>query len=164
MSEYEAQAPAAVPGAETRTVNRSSIIISHIYASCNFHPKPCGSTSKHYSLSMPGASPSPTGSNAAALTGARNLQERLHNLLTKLSKTIEVIKDWKESDGDDASIHHKTTTKLISSIMDVIVSLESVEGVVKADNTLRKSLQDCAVPINLLDLLDHGNGLNPGKQ
>lgn len=47
--------------------------------------------------------------------------------------------------------------------MDVIRSLEDAEKVIQADSALRKSLQDCAVPINLLDLLDHGNGLNPGK-
>ena len=102
-------------------------------------------------------------STTTASAGARALQDRLHNLLTKLSKTIEVIKGWPASDGHDASIHHKTTTSLIASIMDVIGSLESVEDVVKADTALRKTLQDCAVPINLLDLLDHGNGLNPGE-
>ena len=105
--------------------------------------------------------PSPT-SGGPNLAGAKNLQERLHQLLTRLSSTIDLIKNWPESDGDDASIHMKTTTKLISSILEVIVALQRVEGVVKSDNILRKSLQDCPVPINLLDLLDHGNGLNPG--
>jgi hypothetical protein len=94
--------------------------------------------------------------------GAKNLQERLHQLLTRLSSTIELIKNWPES-GDDASIHVGTTTKLISAILELIVALQRVEGVVKADGDLRKALQDCPIPIDLLDLLDHGNGLNPGK-
>jgi hypothetical protein len=111
---------------------------------------------------MSGSTPSPTGSSGASAAGAKSLQERLHQLLTRLSSTIELIKNWPESDGDDASIHVETTSKLISQVWEVIVALQRVEGVVKADAALRKSLQDCPVPINLLDLLDHGNGLNPG--
>lgn len=97
----------------------------------------------------------------AMLPGAKNLQEKLHQLLSKLSATIELIKTWPESDGDDASIHVQTTTKLIAAILEIIGGVKDVEGVVKADNDLRKSLQGCPVPINLLDLLDHGGGLNP---
>lgn len=94
-------------------------------------------------------------------SGAKNLQERLHILLTRLSKTTDLIKTWPESDGDDASIHVETTTKLITCVLDVITALQKVEGVLKVDAVLKKSLQECKVPINLLDLLDHGNGLNP---
>jgi hypothetical protein len=116
------------------------------------------------SIIMSGASSSPTGGSSGGNTaGAKNLQERLHQLLTRLSATIELIKNWPTTDGDDASIHVETTTKLIAAVLEVIVALQRAEGVVKADNDLRKSLQDCPVPINLLDLLDHGNGLNPGK-
>lgn len=93
--------------------------------------------------------------------GAKNLQEQTHLLLSKLSSTIEIIKTWPESEGDDASIHVATTTKLISSLLEVTSGLKSVEGVVKADSDLRKALQACPVSINLLDLLDHGGGLNP---
>lgn len=94
--------------------------------------------------------------------GARNLQDKLHLLLSKLSSTIEIVKTWPESEGDDASIHVATTTKLISSLLEVISGLKNVEGVVKSDNELRKALQACPVSINLLDLLDHGGGsLNP---
>ena len=96
------------------------------------------------------------------LPGAKDLQERLHILLTRLAKTTDLIKTWPESDGDDASIHVETTTKLITCIMDVVEALQKVEGVLRADAVLKKSLQECKVPINLLDLLDHGNGLNPG--
>ena len=93
--------------------------------------------------------------------GATNLQEKIHLLLSKLSSAIEIVKTWPESEGDDASIHLATTTKLISSLLEVISGLKSVEGVVKADSDLRKALQACPVSINLLDLLDHGGGLNP---
>jgi len=96
--------------------------------------------------------------------GARDLQERLHILLTRLAKTTDLIKTWPDSEGDDASTHVKTTTKLITAVLDVVKALQEVEGVIKADAALKKSLQECKVPINLLDLLDHGNGLNPGKR
>jgi len=95
--------------------------------------------------------------------GAKNLQERLHILLTRLAKTTDLIKTWPESDGDDASIHVETTTKLVTAVLDVVTALQKVEGVIKVDAVLKKSLRECQVPINLLDLLDHGNGLNPGK-
>lgn len=103
-------------------------------------------------------------STIAPSVGAIKLQEQLHQLLTRLSSTIDIIKSWPESDGDDASNHVETTTKLITAILDVIEGLKDVEGVVKADSSLRKSLNDCQIPMNLLDLLDHGvSGLNPGK-
>jgi len=95
------------------------------------------------------------------LEGAKKLQQRLNVLLTKLSRSIHIVKDWPR-DGDDASDHVKTTSTLISSILEIKTALENVEGTVKADAELRKALQNCPIPINLLDLLDHGNGLNPG--
>lgn len=82
-------------------------------------------------------------------------------MLTRLAKTTDLIKTWPESDGDDASIHVETTTKLITCVLDVVTALQRVEGVIRTDAVLKKSLQECKVPINLLDLLDHGNGLNP---
>lgn len=104
-------------------------------------------------------------STAATVTGGgKTLQERLHILLSRLAKTTELIRDWPESDGDDSSIHAETTTKLIGSILEVVSAIQRVEGVIKTDTELRKALHDCQVPINLLDLLDHGNGLNPGKE
>ena len=99
--------------------------------------------------------------STAISPGARTLQERLHELLTRLAATIELVKNWPESEGDDASIHVETTTKLIASIKAVIASTQKVDGVVKDDIDLRKNLQACLVPLDLLDLLDHGNGLNP---
>jgi len=94
--------------------------------------------------------------------GARKLQERLHQLLSRLSATIEVVKTWRESDGDDIAIHRTTTTRLMGSVMEVLEALKRVEGVVKADQELRKALQNCPVALDLLVLLDHGGGLNPG--
>ena len=110
--------------------------------------------------SSSGQQPQPTPSSPGE--GAKVLQERLHQLLTRLSSTIELIKTWPESGGDgDASVHVETTTKLISSILEVINALQRVEHVVKQDTTLRKTLTDCKIPLDLLDLLDYGNGLNP---
>lgn len=94
--------------------------------------------------------------------GAKSLQERLNLLLSKLSSAIETVKTWPTMDGDDASIHVKTTSKLIVSIQEIVTALKNVEGTLKSDAELRNSLKNCPVPINLLDLLDHGNGLNPG--
>jgi hypothetical protein len=99
---------------------------------------------------------------AMPVEGAKTLQQRLNVLLTKLSRSIEIVKSWPTTDGDDASIHVKTTSKLISSILEIKYALEGVEGTLKADVQLRKALQNCPIPIHLLDLLDHGNGLNPG--
>lgn len=92
--------------------------------------------------------------------GARILQERLHILLSRLANTIDHVKNWPEAKGDDASIHVESTSKLIDSIRQVISSLERVEGVVKTDATVRASLSNCLIPLDLLDLLDSSN-LNP---
>ena len=99
-----------------------------------------------------------TAANAQA--GAKILQERLHDLLTRLAATIELLKNWKES-GEDPSVHFESTTKLIASINAVIASVQKVDGAVQADAALRKNLQECLIPLDLLDLLDHGGGLNP---
>ncbi|MGK3737041.1 MAG: hypothetical protein ACI8RD_000043 [Bacillariaceae sp.] len=123
--------------------------------------------SNRIKLSSRSASPTPppksSSSSFPSLTGAKNLQERLHILLNRLATTTDLIKTWPESDGDDASIHVETTTKLITAVLSVVTALQKVEGVIKTDAVLKRSLQECKVPINLLDLLDHGNGLNPGK-
>lgn len=105
---------------------------------------------------------SPVSVPTTPTAGAKALQERLNYLISRLSASIGVIKTWPSTDGDDASIHVKTTSKLISTILETKRALEKVEGTIKADAELRKSLQNCPVPINLLDLLDHGDGLNPG--
>jgi hypothetical protein len=91
----------------------------------------------------------------------RELQERLHELLTRLYYTVELIKNWPESESDDASVHMETTTKLMGRIQDILEAIKRVEGVLQADEALYKSLQGCQVPLDLLGLMDHGGGLNP---
>ncbi len=105
--------------------------------------------------SSPGTPPPP-------LEGSKSLQERLNLLLSKLSSSIEIVKTWPTTDGDDASVHVKTTSKLIVAMQEIMMALKNVEGTLKSDAALLNSLKNCPVPINLLDLLDHGNGLNPG--
>lgn len=89
--------------------------------------------------------------------GARTLQDKLHELLSRLAGTIEHVKNWPES--TDASIHVESTSRLISSIREIITLLQSVESTVQNDHELRQSLQTILIPMDLLELLDHG--LNP---
>lgn len=91
--------------------------------------------------------------------GSRTLQDRLHDLISRLSSTIEMVKKWPEAGGDDASIHVEETTKLIASIRQVIASLQKVEEVIKTDKELKTNLDQCLIPLDLLDLLDQN--LNP---
>jgi hypothetical protein len=93
--------------------------------------------------------------------GAVTLQDRLHELLSRLASTSDIVKNWPESEGDNSSIHVERTTRLIASIRETITSISKVEGVVQADAALRQSLTECLIPFDLLDLLDHGGGLNP---
>jgi hypothetical protein len=72
------------------------------------------------------------------------------------------MKGWPDSsEGDDAQVHYDATTKLMESIQDIVQAIERVEGVLKRDEALYAALQDCPIPLDLLELLDHGNGLNP---
>merc|ERR1712157_113914 len=94
-------------------------------------------------------------------------------------------KKWPSSEGDNANIHYDTTTTLIESLQKIISSLKRVEDSVfsnsnsstndKSKNNqqqeqiaeLRKRLQQCQIPVDLLDLMDCGGlsetgfGLNP---
>jgi Transcription factor subunit Med10 of Mediator complex len=89
--------------------------------------------------------------------GARTLQDRLHDVLSRLSSTIELVKSWPES--TDASVHVESTSRLIASIRQIITALQSVEATVRNDAELRQSLQSLLIPLDLLELLD--NALNP---
>jgi hypothetical protein len=104
--------------------------------------------------------PSNNGSRTPT-AGARNLQDRLHELLSRLASTSDIVKNWPESESGDSSIHVERTTRLIASIRETIASIQKVEGVVQADAALKQSLEECLIPLDLLDLLDHGGGLNP---
>eukprot|EP00977_Amphora_coffeiformis_P010915 scaffold2576_cov175-Amphora_coffeaeformis.AAC.19 len=92
------------------------------------------------------------------------LQDKLHILLSRLADAIDLIKSWPEAKGEDASIHVESTSKLIGYIRNVTRSIQSVETVLQSNPNLRKKLQECAIPMDLLDVLDHGQGggaLNP---
>mmetsp|Transcript_21157 Transcript_21157/g.29908 ORF Transcript_21157/g.29908 Transcript_21157/m.29908 type:complete len:192 (-) Transcript_21157:1203-1778(-) len=91
--------------------------------------------------------------------GIRVLQERLHELLSRIADVTDVVKNWSEAADD--SVHYNTTSKLIKHLLETIKAIERVEGVVKTDDVLRKSLQDCPIPLDLLELMEHGGGLNP---
>lgn len=99
----------------------------------------------------------PPAKNSTISPGARKLQDQLHELLTRLAGTIDHVKNWPES--TDASRHVESTTKLIASIREIVASLQRVEGCIKEDVELRAALQSCLIPMDLLELLDHG--LNP---
>ena len=89
------------------------------------------------------------------------LQDRLHELLSRLSTTVERIKTWPAA-GDDASRHIESTGRLIQTIRLVLQSIENIENIVQTNpTTLRARLNHCPVPVDLLDLLDHEGGLNP---
>jgi hypothetical protein len=110
---------------------------------------------------------------------AKALQERLHELISRVANSVEIIKSWPESSGDDASIHVTTTSKLIHSIREILRAIERVEGVVHSkkgtnqansssgggggeeESALWKTLQNCPIPLDLLEMLDCSNGLNP---
>lgn len=94
--------------------------------------------------------------------GARALQDCLHELLTRLASVSDLVKNWPESsEGNDSSVHMERTTRLIAAIRQLVAMIVKTEGAVKSDSVLKQSLQSCLIPLDLLDLLDHGGGLNP---
>mmetsp|Transcript_33982 Transcript_33982/g.81674 ORF Transcript_33982/g.81674 Transcript_33982/m.81674 type:complete len:202 (-) Transcript_33982:107-712(-) len=102
-----------------------------------------------------------SGGDGVPTEGSKKLQDKLHLLLNKLAQSMTIISEWPDEDGDDSTPHTETTSKLTNSVLEIVDALKDVEGTIKTDALLRKSLQECQVPVNLLDLLDHGNGLNP---
>ena len=93
------------------------------------------------------------------------LQDRLHHLLSRMSDAVEHIKNWPEAKaGDESKVHMDSTTKLITYLRNIISSIQRVENVVQTNPSLKEKLQECPIPLDLLDLLDHGQGggaLNP---
>jgi len=105
---------------------------------------------------------------------SQSLQERLHTLLTRLSDSIEILKKWPESQtGDDStSVHVETTNKLIASIHKVVEGIKLVEEKTSTnlgegeesseqDIALADKLRQAAVPMDLLDMMDYPNRMNP---
>jgi hypothetical protein len=94
------------------------------------------------------------------MDGARLLQDRLHELISRLTNTMDIIKQWPESSY--SSGHNETTTQCMVSVRTLLQAVDRVEGVIVRDAAVRQALQDCRIPLDLLDLLDHGSGgLNP---
>lgn len=92
---------------------------------------------------------------------ARALQERLHELLTRLSDATITMKNWEESSADSPDVHIEATTSLITNIQEILKAIDRVETTVKNDEELFQTLQDCPIPLDLLDLMDCQGGLNP---
>jgi len=87
--------------------------------------------------------------------------------LNRLSDATDILKNWPESDGDDSSVHVETTTKLIGSLQKIVAAVKEVEEKAmkgdgsEGDKRLIKALREMQVPLDLLDLMDYGGGLNP---
>ena len=105
--------------------------------------------------------PAASGASGSVATGAaRDLQGKLHELLSRLSATAEHVRDWPAATSEETtSIHVESTTRLIESIRNIVEGLEDVERIVKQQGDLRRHLKDCPVPVDLLELLDCN--LNP---
>jgi len=103
------------------------------------------------------------------------LQERLHTLLTRISKTIEILQTWPAEEKHS----HSQTQKLIQSLHKIIEGIRQVEEKVKGVSdedrkqtqttggevmTLQEKLRQTAIPLDLLDMMDYGNTeYNPKK-
>jgi len=104
-------------------------------------------------------------SSTATTSGSATLQESLHALINNLYHTTELVKNWEDS--ENASDHVLTTTKLIASLQEVLQSVKDVETkVLKGDGTegdkkIIQELKDSPVPLDLLELMDYGGGINP---
>jgi hypothetical protein len=83
-----------------------------------------------------------------------SLQERLHTLLTRLTKTTEILRTWPSEDQ-----HTQTTTQLIQSLHKVIDAIKQVEEKVNGlqSEELLSKLRQTAIPLDLLDMMDYGN-------
>lgn len=106
--------------------------------------------------------------NRNKLTSTVSLHDRLHTLLLNLTSTSKILQKWPDSQGDNASIHIDTTTKLIHSLQRIIHSLKNVEVKSltrlatddKRATELKKRLREYQVPLDLLDLMDYGHAEN----
>lgn len=92
---------------------------------------------------------------------ARLLQDRLHNLLSNLSRTIAHVKQW----PPEQSLSANNTDQLGKHIREVLAAASAVETSLKANHA---EYQTCWIPLDLLELLEHTGmktdkeyGLNP---
>lgn len=102
----------------------------------------------------------PKDSNGSIAENARQLQDQLHRLLSKLTDTTDFIKNWPEAKGGDGSMHVERTSQLITKIHSTVSLLQKVEAHLQQDVALRETFQQCRIPLDLLDMLDSSN-LNP---
>jgi hypothetical protein len=89
------------------------------------------------------------------------LQERLHELLSRLSATTDWVRHWPDgqeggADASTSSIHVESTSKLIALIRSVLTSIQAVENIVARNAALKERLSKCLIPMDLIELLDHG--------
>jgi hypothetical protein len=94
---------------------------------------------------------------------SKMLQERLHELLSRITATLDAIKNWPSADGASvAEVHAERTTKLIASVQSLLKSISKLEEFIAHDQgDLRATLQQISIPLDLLDLLDHGGFMHP---
>jgi hypothetical protein len=94
-----------------------------------------------------------------------SLLARLHQLISTLNEATNAVKNWPSSHDDQ--VHYDATTNLIQSLHKVVDALKEVEDRAcndsgSANNTsVGQSILDAPVVLDLLDLMDYGNGLNP---
>jgi hypothetical protein len=138
-------------------------------------------------LRIPGrsraSSPGPSNSNgSSSISSKASLLTRLHQLLEQLSDVAEVIKNWPSS--QDSQVHYDTTTQLIEALNRTVTGLKDVElkvvppsqsssnskNTASASNSsssnhmgeaMSQAILNAPVPLDLLDLMDYGAGLNP---
>lgn len=113
---------------------------------------------------MPSASTSSSNGTKRPTASEKALQDSLHDLISKLTAAIDHIKNWPE--GKSSDVHMDNTRRLIEKINLILQALKKVENTVKNDDTstesqLYLSLKDTPIPLDLLDLMDHGGGLHP---
>jgi Transcription factor subunit Med10 of Mediator complex len=120
--------------------------------------------------SVPGL-PTSTGRKVVVSPGAKVFQDQLHELITRLTMTMDHVKNWNEATANDntttstsntssSMIHFESTTRLIALIQNIVKSIQKVETTLQNNVELRQVLQNVFVPYDLLDLLDYTN-INP---
>ena len=102
----------------------------------------------------------PKDPNNSIAENARQFQDQLHKLLSKLTDTTDFIKNWPEAKGGDGSMHIERTSQLITKIHATVSMLQKVEALLQQDAVLRETFQRCRIPLDLLDMLDSSK-VNP---